>query len=75
MAEAQGRLGADGASLPDLAAEIGDIRREIDARQADAARFDRFLKGAIAVQDRFAPAGIQEANSAGPRKHSGSSAS
>ena len=49
----QGRLGADGASLPDLAAEIGGIRREIDARQADAARFDQFLKGASDAQDKM----------------------
>ena len=53
VAEAQGRLGADAASLPDLATEIGGIRREIDARQADAARFSQFLKGASDAQDRM----------------------
>ncbi|MFO0888591.1 MAG: serine/threonine-protein kinase [Isosphaeraceae bacterium] len=46
VAEAQGRLGADAASLPALAAEIGEVKREIDARQADAARLEQFLKGA-----------------------------
>ena len=56
VAEAQGRLGADGASLPDLSAEIGGIRRESDARQADAARFDQFLKGASDAQDGWATA-------------------
>jgi tetratricopeptide (TPR) repeat protein len=50
-AEAQGRLGADGASLPGPAAEIGGIRREIDTRQADAARFSQFLKEASDAQD------------------------
>jgi serine/threonine protein kinase/tetratricopeptide (TPR) repeat protein len=66
VSEAQGRLGADGASLPDQSAEIGGIRREIDARQADAARFSQFLKGASDVQDKMSygyeaggPAGLQ----------------
>jgi serine/threonine protein kinase/tetratricopeptide (TPR) repeat protein len=51
VAEAQGRLGAEGAPLPDLAAEISGIRREIDARQADAARFSQFLKRVSDAQD------------------------
>jgi tetratricopeptide (TPR) repeat protein len=54
VAEAQGRLGADGALLRDLAAEISGIRREIDARQADAARFSLFLKGASDAQGKVA---------------------
>jgi hypothetical protein len=53
VAEAQGRLGAESASLPDLVAETSGIRREIDARQADAARFARFQKGASDAQDRM----------------------
>jgi tetratricopeptide (TPR) repeat protein len=52
IAEAQGRLGADARSLPALDVEIDAIRREIDARQADAARFAQFLNGASDAQDR-----------------------
>jgi serine/threonine protein kinase/tetratricopeptide (TPR) repeat protein len=53
VSEAQGRLGADAASQRDLAAEISGIRREIDARQADAARLSQFLKGASDAQDKM----------------------
>jgi serine/threonine-protein kinase len=53
VAEAQGRLGADRASLLALDAEIDAIRREIEARQADAARFSQFLKGASDAQDKM----------------------
>jgi tetratricopeptide (TPR) repeat protein len=52
VAEADGRLGADGASLPDLAAGVDALRREIDARQADAARFSQFLKRTSDAQNR-----------------------
>jgi hypothetical protein len=45
VAEAQGHLGPERERLPDVAANTDRIRREIDARQADAARFDQFLKG------------------------------
>jgi serine/threonine protein kinase/tetratricopeptide (TPR) repeat protein len=53
VAEAQGRLGSDAASLPALDAEIGGIRREIEARQADAACFAQLLKEASDVQDKM----------------------
>jgi tetratricopeptide (TPR) repeat protein len=46
VAEAQGHLGAERERLPDAAAYIDRIRREIEARQGDAARYARFLKGA-----------------------------
>jgi serine/threonine-protein kinase len=52
VAEAQGRLGAEAASLPALAAAIDTIRSEIDARQAEAARFSEFLKATGDAQDR-----------------------
>jgi tetratricopeptide (TPR) repeat protein len=58
VAEAQGRLGADAVSLTDLAAEIDGIRREIDSRQADAARFAQFLKGARDAQDHRDNGGV-----------------
>src|SRR5262249_5657803 len=53
IAEAQGRLGADAASQPGLAEEIDAIRREIEARQADATRFAEFLKRASDAQDKM----------------------
>jgi serine/threonine protein kinase len=53
VAEAQGRLGADGALVPSLAAEVDVTRREIDARQADEGRLHRFLKGASDAQDKM----------------------
>jgi serine/threonine-protein kinase len=66
VAEAEGRLGADGASLPDLATEVDALRREIEARKADAVRFSRFLKGATDVQEKMSwgydlggPAGLR----------------
>src|SRR5262249_52898542 len=46
VAEAQGRIGADGATVPSLASEVAGIRREVDARRADESRFRQFLKGA-----------------------------
>jgi serine/threonine protein kinase/Tfp pilus assembly protein PilF len=53
VAEAQGRLGAEAASLSTLTAEIDTIRREIGARQADADRFDQFLRRASDAQDKM----------------------
>ena len=53
VAEAQGRLGAEEASAPGLAAEVSRIRREIGARQADEARFQQFLKVASDAQDKM----------------------
>ena len=52
VAEAEGRLGIDRERLPDLAAGIAGIRHEIEARQADAARFSQFLKEASDAQDK-----------------------
>jgi tetratricopeptide (TPR) repeat protein len=53
ISEAQGRLRADAASQPALVAEIDAIRREIVARQADAALLSQFLKGASDAQDKM----------------------
>jgi serine/threonine-protein kinase len=53
VAEAQGRLGADVAWQRELAAEVSGLRREVNARQADAARFDQFLKGASDAQEKM----------------------
>jgi serine/threonine protein kinase/Flp pilus assembly protein TadD len=52
VAEAQGRLGSERERLPDVAADTDRIRHEIEARQADAARFAQFLKGARDAQDQ-----------------------
>jgi serine/threonine protein kinase/Flp pilus assembly protein TadD len=53
VAEAEGRLGPERERLPDVAADVDRIRREIEARQADAARFSQFLKGASDGQDKM----------------------
>ncbi len=52
VAEAQGHLGPEREHLLDVAADTDRIRHEIEARQADAARFSQFLKGASDAQDR-----------------------
>jgi serine/threonine protein kinase/Tfp pilus assembly protein PilF len=44
VAEAQGRLGTERASLPGLAADIDRARDEIAARREDENRFQQFLK-------------------------------
>jgi tetratricopeptide (TPR) repeat protein len=51
VAESQGHLGPERDRLPDVGAEIDRIRREIEARQADAARFSQFLKRTSDAQD------------------------
>jgi tetratricopeptide (TPR) repeat protein len=71
VAEAQGRLGADGASLADLAAEIGGIQREINDRQADTARFYQFLKEASDAQDSMS---LNRLGNARPEDHLGEKA-
>jgi serine/threonine protein kinase/tetratricopeptide (TPR) repeat protein len=53
VASAQGHLGPERERLADVAGEIDCIRHEIEARQADAARFSQFLKGASDVQDKM----------------------
>jgi serine/threonine protein kinase/predicted Zn-dependent protease len=53
VAEAQGHLGTERERLPDVAANADRIRREIDARQADAVRFSQFLRRASDVQDKL----------------------
>ena len=50
VAEAQGLLGSERERLPQAAADTDRIRREIEARQADVARFSQFLKGATDAQ-------------------------
>jgi tetratricopeptide (TPR) repeat protein len=44
VAEAQGRLGAERANLPGLAADIDRTREEIEERQADEGRYRQFLE-------------------------------
>src|SRR5262249_2023686 len=53
VAEAQGHMGPEHERLPDLAANVDRIRHEIEARQADAARFSQFLKGASDAQGKI----------------------
>ena len=53
MAEAEGRLGTVRGTLPRLVTETAHIRREIGDRQADEARFHRFLKRATDAQDKM----------------------
>ncbi len=51
--------------MPNVAAEIEGIRREIDARQADATRFDQFLEGASDAEDerdKSAAMGLESAD-------------
>jgi tetratricopeptide (TPR) repeat protein len=50
VAEAQGRLGTERASLPGLAADIDRTRDEIEGRQRDEDRFQQFLKLASRAQ-------------------------
>jgi serine/threonine protein kinase/tetratricopeptide (TPR) repeat protein len=52
-AEAQGRIGADGATVPSLAREVDSVRRGVEARKADDTRFRQFLEGASDAQDRM----------------------
>jgi serine/threonine protein kinase/tetratricopeptide (TPR) repeat protein len=47
VAEAQGRLGTDGASVPDLAAEVEGVQRKIGAQQAEETRFQQLLTRTI----------------------------
>jgi serine/threonine protein kinase/tetratricopeptide (TPR) repeat protein len=58
VAEAQGHLGPERERLPGVAADIGGIQRELDARQADAGRFAQFLKGARDAQDHRDNGGV-----------------
>ena len=44
VAEARGHLGNDGGSLPGVAANIDRVQTDIDTRQGDIARFQRFAK-------------------------------
>jgi serine/threonine protein kinase/tetratricopeptide (TPR) repeat protein len=53
VAEAQGHLGPDRERLPGVAADTDRIRHEIEARQADTARLDQFLKGASDALDKM----------------------
>jgi tetratricopeptide (TPR) repeat protein len=61
-AEAQGHLGPERERLLDVAADVDRIRREIQARQADSARFAQFLKGARDAQDQRDKGGIGSDN-------------
>jgi hypothetical protein len=61
VAEAQGHLGPERERLPEVAANTDRIQREIQARRADAARFDRFVKEASSTMDNFTLGGIQDA--------------
>jgi serine/threonine protein kinase/tetratricopeptide (TPR) repeat protein len=53
VAQAQGHLGLERDRLPAVAADVDRIRHEIEVRQADAARFSQFLKGASDAQDKM----------------------
>ncbi len=53
VAEANAYLGADRERLPRVAADIDRVRQEIEARQADEARMQEFLKLASDAQDKM----------------------
>src|SRR5262249_59663177 len=62
VAEAQGRLGAERASLPGLATDIDRTREEIKARQDGEERLQEFLKDAKFAQTMMPCAREHEAD-------------
>jgi serine/threonine protein kinase/tetratricopeptide (TPR) repeat protein len=60
MAEAQARLGGERASLPDLTATADALAREIHDRQAEEARFQRFLKLTSDAEDKMTTGGFSQ---------------
>ncbi len=60
VAEALAHLGSDRERLPNVAANIDAIRREIAARQADQARLHQFLNLASDAEDNMAFFGVEK---------------